>query len=210
MQITDWKPILFTRHNLERIAAGEKWMTRRVEKKQPAPGATFTGLTEAGRATFSDGTIWPARYGQPGTGLWCKEAITWARSPHDVGQGIAAFDWGEPREIWAPGMGAGTEHWPRLASRRGPRFMWRWAARFHLLVRTIRVERLQDISEADAWAEGIRADPRSVSRYEGELRDLFRGEWDRINAVRKFSFEANPWLWVIGFEPIPLEVAYAV
>lgn len=209
IDLDDGLSILFTRHNLERIVAEEKTMTRRAEKKQPGPGATFLDFDAVGRATFSDGTIWPARYGQPGGLLWCREGFTWSRSPHDVGQGIASFDWGDPREVWAPGMGAGTEHWPRQANRRSPIHMWRWAARFHLRVLTIGVERLQDISEADALAEGVRIDERSVSRYAGEARDLFHVLWDQINAVRKFAWETNPWVWVVGFQYIKPEVARA-
>jgi hypothetical protein len=67
--------------------------------------------------------------------------------------------------------------------------MWmpRWASRLELLVREIRVHRLQDIPHADLAAEG------ASSRAEFALR------WDLANSV---PWVANPWIWAVTFERV--------
>lgn len=84
------------------------------------------------------------------------------------------------------------------------------AARIWLQVESVRVERLQDISEQDAIAEGIEKKPGSSSStmfdykhygydhsYDVEAKASFRTLWDSINGPD--SWPANPWLWVISF-----------
>lgn len=89
---------------------------------------------------------------------------------------------------------------------RSPVLMPRWASRITLEVVSVRVERLQDISEADAWLEGVR--PAGVSEYpnDGSLDSVepqsatiqeFAKRWDESNG--KGSWEANPWVWAIEF-----------
>jgi hypothetical protein len=77
-------------------------------------------------------------------------------------------------------------------------FMPRWVSRITLEIVKIRVERLQDISEEDADAEGV-----SFTRFTGEAtsaREAYIGLWDSINDKRKFGWEVNPWVWVIEFK----------
>ena len=72
--------------------------------------------------------------------------------------------------------------------------MPRHASRITLEVTGVRVERLQDISEADAIAEGVYTDP-ACPAY-----DAYAQLWDEINGLG--SWEANPWVWVVGFHRI--------
>jgi len=89
------------------------------------------------------------------------------------------------------------------------RFMPRWASRIMLEVTDVRVERVQDISEEDAWAEGIltryccnggdcgcRGMP--INHPTADFRDL----WDSINAKRGHGWDVNPWVWVVKFKRI--------
>ena len=75
--------------------------------------------------------------------------------------------------------------------------MPKWAARIWLEVTGVRVERVQDISEEDAIAEGI---PRGAVQYCGHAIRLFRDLWDSINAKRGYPWEVNPWVWVVEFK----------
>jgi hypothetical protein len=92
-------------------------------------------------------------------------------------------------ERWKPGI-----HMPR------------WASRINLEITEIRVERLQKISGFDARAEGYPEDmPDHTLMHDGggkKTRQWFRQGWDSINAKRGFSWESNPWVWVIGFQKI--------
>jgi hypothetical protein len=99
------EPILFKRKMIEAFWRGDKTQTRRIEKKQPAHWATFDHFDPIGQAVFSDGTIWPARYGQPtgfvegwaGTVLWVKESFRHGTCPNDSAQGIALFNYDPTR-----------------------------------------------------------------------------------------------------------------
>lgn len=71
--------------------------------------------------------------------------------------------------------------------------MPRWAARTWVRVTSVRAERVQDISEADARAEGYGPMP-------GGPRDWFRGLWDSLYEARGLGWEANPFVWVTEFE----------
>jgi len=75
---------------------------------------------------------------------------------------------------------------------RSPITMPRWASRITLCVVNVRLEGLQEITEADAVAEGC---PDGVNP-----REWFRQRWDTLNARRGFSWDVNPWVWVIEFE----------
>lgn len=71
-------------------------------------------------------------------------------------------------------------------------FLPRWASRILLEVTEVRAERLNDISEADALAEGITMSPTSPSaRHEYALL------WDKINGAG--SWAQSPWVWVLSF-----------
>lgn len=82
--------------------------------------------------------------------------------------------------------------------------MPRWACRLVLEVASVRVERLQEISEEDARAEG--ADPYDWQYDNGEgpesYREAFRCLWDSINASRGYGWERNPWVWVVEFKRV--------
>jgi len=77
--------------------------------------------------------------------------------------------------------------------------MPRWASRITLEVVSVRVERVQEISEADAVAEGI-ADARHLESYiPGQHVEEFRLLWDSINGPRGYGWDVNLWVWVVQF-----------
>jgi hypothetical protein len=88
---------------------------------------------------------------------------------------------------------------------RSARFMPRWASRTLLEVVTVSVERLQQIDEEDALAEGIDDGYLVRAKMPGDARVYcFRHMWDSINSPEA-SWEKNPWVWVIEFRPFTSE-----
>ena len=80
--------------------------------------------------------------------------------------------------------------------------MPRWASRITLEVVSVRVERLQDITRSDIRDEGILvpAEFASDDKFRGYLLDQWIKLWESINGPG--SWEANPWVWVVGFKVI--------
>ncbi|WP_427226984.1 hypothetical protein [Yersinia enterocolitica] len=88
--------------------------------------------------------------------------------------------------------------------------MPRWASRINLLITGVRVERLNDISDADAMSEGIDADRLAESQDHYDCiadhnmtgrptaKGYFSSLWQSIYGEE--NWEANPWVWVIEFE----------
>jgi hypothetical protein len=98
-------------------------------------------------------------------------------------------------------------------------FMPRWASRITLEITDVRVQRLQDISDADAFSEGIQQAVNEGQRDDGTAQGAFQSLWDSINAKREggrkmhdkehwearkdYSWAANPWVWVLTFRRLP-------
>ncbi|MEM9008196.1 MAG: hypothetical protein AAGE59_32390 [Cyanobacteria bacterium P01_F01_bin.86] len=97
-------------------------------------------------------------------------------------------------------------------------FMPRAACRLLLRVKDVRVERLQDITEAQAISEGIN---QFSEGYAGLNYDLGKGQltrepiqafrwlWDKINGPRGYGWDTNPWLWVVEFERVDTAIKEA-
>jgi hypothetical protein len=77
--------------------------------------------------------------------------------------------------------------------------MPRWACRDVLEIVNIRVERVRDISEADAKAEGVEPDHET-----GGYIDSYMCLWDKLNHSRGYGWDVNPWVWVIDFKAVAL------
>lgn len=141
-------------------------------------------------------------YGQPGDRLWVRE--TWRHieggAVYDAAGGV--MDAFEPETKY-------RADWPLYRGRWKPSIhMPRWASRILLGVTGVRVERLQDISEADARAEGAPCVDEVSGRealfpdadQAGSWRPGFRVLWESING--EGSWDANPWVWVVEFERV--------
>jgi len=88
-----------------------------------------------------------------------------------------------------------------------PRFMPKWAARIWLEITGIRVERVQEITEEECYAEGI--NPMGACHWDGRrlrsslpnvMQHQFRQLWDSLNAKRGYGWDVNPWVWAISFK----------
>ena len=93
--------------------------------------------------------------------------------------------------------------------------MPRWACRLVLEVVSVRVERLQDISEADALSEGVRCKECGYTLLDAGIQmdhavcskrgkrgaaNAFKELWESINGPG--SWALNPWVWVVGFKRV--------
>lgn len=88
---------------------------------------------------------------------------------------------------------------------RRARYMPRWASRVLLEVTEVRVQRVQEISEEDAIAEGVDLVPiEAVPRQAvWSRRQDYAQLWDHINAERGFDWASNPWVFAISFRRVP-------
>jgi hypothetical protein len=81
--------------------------------------------------------------------------------------------------------------------------MPRWASRITLRITDIRVERLQDISEDDARAEGCPYSAEWAGRFvdrDETAKTWFKSLWNKINGPG--AWDENPWVWAISFERV--------
>jgi hypothetical protein len=204
------KPILFSGQMVRAILDGRKAQTRMVIKPQPEPygdsKAWIHPLIED-EPQFAyhleNALIGFAPY-QPGDILWVRETWReWHEIDADCGCGgdyctCSNTTPPTPACYRADGHTIGLEDREEYGLKwRPPSHMPKWACRLFLRVTNVRVERVQDISEEDARAEGV-----DLKNGIGQLcpRSAFRRLWDSINAKRGYGWGVNPWVWVYEFE----------
>ena len=221
------KPIIFTGQSVPQIQSDLKTMTRRVVKRLSGIGA----VTEFGLSD-TKGYDWTFR----------DQRMRWhdlthdelmARCPYTVGQLLWV------REAWAVMLPPPIEEWPidkrvectiwRATSLRSdegrwrsPIFMPRWASRLTLEVTAVRVERVQEISEADAIAEGIQQEdvcpggfdpdnyvsglhPFPQGKIYKHATEAFAELWDSLHAKPKPVKRGGK---IIRYESFPWESGY--
>lgn len=189
------RPILFSGPMVRAILDGRKTQTRRVIKPQPEfftsdieGGIEFECPTTSG--TYSKKSF--ARlcpYGKPGERLWVREAF------YDRADYAAIGKHHKERFVYVvDGVKGGWRAHPSI-------HMPRIASRITLEITDVRVERLQEISEEDAVAEGLRKTSFRDGRGEESARWNFRTLWDSING-KKYPWASNPWAWAITFRKV--------
>lgn len=225
-------PILFSTPMVQALLEGNKTMTRRIVKPQPDDDGLWddtnfprslqstmkgwNGSTESGQSRE-----WKCPYGQIGDILWVREkfrkyhvtypdsdkldtswsVVDYATGPNDMipmqdGDGFSVFnkDGSERCIPWKPGI-----------------HMLKEDCRIFLEITGIRVDRLQDITETDAIAEGIEKGMTSnwLDGWRHYLKEdhfgpspvhSFQTLWQSINGLE--SWDENPWVWVVEFKRI--------
>lgn len=199
------RPILFSAPMVRAILDGRKTQTRRAVKGNPINMVRLMHKTQAmdgydeptGEFGFCPSPRVISKhvrcpYGQAGDTLWVRE--TWS-APYRYSD-MKPRDCGGPCWYWADGDPSEGDWTKPTVSIHMPR----WASRISLRVTGVRCERLQDIGEEDAKAEGTQ-EP-SLVPYIGACwseRDAFARLWESING--NGSWAKNPWVWVISFVP---------
>lgn len=222
--------MLFSGPMVRAITEGRKTQTRRVVKPQPR-GIWGSGVANPGNilGVRSDAFHVHANvdgehkflycpYGQPGDRLWVREKFSvWRGGMTDCGE---EWDLIEGR-LTEMDVGRHVEYAATSESQcrwRPSIHMPRWASRLTLEITGVHVERLQEISEEDAKAEGFLPLGPNVAPEQslgGEISDPHRRHgthpytiafgvgWDGINYGRGSGWAANPWVWVVEFRRIP-------
>jgi len=199
------RPILFSAPMVRSILADQKTQTRRVVKAAHLRNLAL-GVRRA-RAEWGDSafvdiairdvlervlTLCP--YGQHSDRLWVREThYVWSAGYMDGTGREISYRATEPDAptTWTPSI-----HMPR------------WASRITLELTGVRVERVQEISEADAIAEGCSRDYNDVPWCTDQActhrgaQWHFRSIWDSLNAKRGYGWDLNPWVWVLAFRRI--------
>ncbi len=218
--------ILFNGDMVKAVLSGVKTQTRRPIKPQPSSndvalygrGITcgeldyFETGSPSGYGFESEDYQWKSPFGKPGDLLWVREAFRVHIDDVPFNINYRADD--TVRELYEL---AGPE-WPDDRIHKLCDWVWRpsihmprWASRITLAVTAVRVERVQDISEADAIAEGFcertwRAGLPDTSSGDNvnhlSAGGAFRETWDSIYAKKGFDWAANPWVWVVEFEKL--------
>lgn len=227
------RPILFTAPMVNAILDGRKTQTRRVMKYQPCalnngkPDGYYSistpkNIYRSRKANGFIGFIDLCPYGKKGDRIWVRE--TWGLIGRSANSRLSDFN--DPEIALkehlifrsnCDGYDKSVQNW------RSSIHMPRWASRINLDITGIRVERLQDISQADAIAEGLKAITKDGSLVKHGIPDndglpgtddngwpwrdfdvnpvnAYRKLWESING--QGSWEANPWVWVIEFRRI--------
>lgn len=217
-------PILFSGEMVRAILAGRKTQTRMVVKDVSADCELFIDAGDGfWQQCYRDNTgaihskSWLSKcpYGKPGDRLWVRERH--ARIPGMVGMHAIHYFADGPM----PTVEQRHDAW--LLRSYPSIHMPRWASRITLEIVAVRVERLQDISEGDAMAEGLKTLSKDGELYkwgipdrdglpgnddfgwhwkewESDPRAAFHKLWQSIHGPD--SWEKNPFVWVIEFKVI--------
>ena len=201
------RPIIFSAPMVRALLSGRKTQTRRLSKPEPASSKPRTGSTLVHEGV--DGSDFYRRvvgHFRPrfavGDRLWVKENHRLPLSAEGP-RGITKY---------GPVFYAADQHWylgqDAVPGKLRPSIhMPRWASRMTLVVTDVQVERLNDISEADAIAEGLFPttcggqrmwDPGPPHGHFGDPRVAYRMIWEDINGPG--SWDANPWVVAVTFE----------
>lgn len=182
------RPILFSSPMVLALLEGRKTQTRRLYRERECDN-----VEDPLGALFS----LPSPYGSPGDLLWVREAITCTSlnkrpPPYDDDVATAAYE--------ADGQTTALDRWPWKRWRLPGMFMPYGLRRITLEITEVRVQRLQEISEEAARAEGI---PTTVG-YDvpGAGLKWFSTIWDRINGTR-CPWASNPFVWALTFRRVP-------
>lgn len=197
--------LMFKAPLVRSILDGSKTQTRRIAKdvKHPDLGNIYTPGAMVLEREPQHVIDRACPYGGPGDRIYVRETWNWfdpqeipadRAGPRAPFTGIAG---GKRPIVWVAAFAAdgplpypgydGRDHW------RPSIHMPKWAARIWLDITSVRLERLQDITDADALAEGV---DRTNTSIPGYARERFRHLWESTGG----DWAANPWVWAIDFK----------
>lgn len=177
------KPMLFSAPMVRALLEGRKTQTRRIMKLQPISNGDEIWVRES---------YYQRGHWEQISGLKARSRTGRQRWKFVPADDVVVFD---APDVFRKGRHAKDPAAIAWHKRLG-RFMPRWASRITLKVIDVRVQRLQDISEEDARAEGVIPGERSPSLLPHQR--AYRTLWNEINGPG--SWDANPFVWAYTFE----------
>lgn len=180
------RPIIFSGPMVWALLEGRKTQTRRVIKPQP--------VNDFWMGAHLGEVFAKCPFGQIRSRLWVRETFGLQLEPcKEYPNGLIVYKADLPPDSTFQYEGGGSAWRPSI-------FMPRWASRITLEITGVRVERVQDISELDIVAEGIRDtfDGKRFVPADYHYKEL----WDSLNAKRGYSWDTNPWVWVLEFRVV--------
>jgi hypothetical protein len=218
------KPVIFSAPMVRAILGGRKTQTRRVIKPQPVCDSLklfedgkyyhelFTMENERGEKRVVMHGGYKCSY-SVGDLLWVREKFRL------VDFSYVDDDWSASVQYAADQKTGARLHYLKnkgdeKTGWRSPIHMPKAAARLSLRVTGVRCERAQDITAEDVKAEGIDVnndvpdgcppdsdEHKSIKNRDKAFSKFLYGElWDKLNRERGYGWDANPWVWVVGFE----------
>jgi len=221
------KPILFNTDMVCALLDGRKTQTRRIVKPQPEHreneslpgefGTFFHGWNLDHPAMSIKDILQYCPYGKPGDLLWVRESAI----NHSILKAHGSKRYMDVKYVADESVTRDVRYPSRLArpilDHKMPNGCYREASRLTLRITNVRVERVQDISEENARAEGAESyDVSTLSDDEIFLLDApvlnrstpykngFSMLWDSVNGPD--AWDRNDWVWVIEFEVIKQNV----
>jgi len=217
-------PILFKGEMVQAILDGRKTQTRRIipgEIHIHGSGRDFSGHWHKPRGGYLErhnemvfrnvlGDYCP--YGKPGDLLWVKQVFWQWGIYQDTYQmckklkrNKVRFTPTLPKDgrevLFKPTAIPPRDKFHFGYHKRSPLFMPKFFAQTWLKVKSVRVERVQDISFQDAMAEGMKTQQAT------HAVPFFHSLWNEINKKRGYGWDVNPWVWVVEFEKVSYEMA---
>lgn len=210
-----YRPILFNTEMVRAILKGRKIETRRIVKNViindwDKKDKLYGPFTEDEYGDHHK-TVEYCPYGQVGDRLWVREM--WQNTLNNTGDEI----------ITLYGADYSKEDYKHLKPWKPSIYLCKDESRVTLEITEIKVERVQDIDNDGATAEGIgqyfvdcnedgywdvpahwkNPDGKIIKQIQTEdIIEAFANLWDSINKKRGFSWESNPWVWVVKFRKI--------
>ena len=204
--------ILMTTVNVQAILEGRKSQTRRtrgLDKINENPDdwnyIATDGLFHVWehKYDFLKSVTIKCPYGQVGDWLYIRETFSYVPAGEDEPVDFGVFYYADGEQLWWRDN-ADTMNYPIIPRKRPSIHMPKKFARiWRELTANPVPERVQDISEADAMAEGVEgysADGGQTFEYRGNFAEL----WDSINLKRGhgWNWNRNEWVWPIHFKLI--------
>ena len=219
------RPIIFSGAMVRALLEGRKTQTRRIlklptkgEYVRPDMGGWEATTVGGEGCFFADGSPAPGK-----VAIWNQTTGTCVATTYQPGDLLSVrenfhlgkgYDGAKPSDasphscVW---HAADNTTWMGQGKCRPSIHMPRWASRLTLVVTEVRVQRLQDISDADAIAEGIMRAPQASAGivrfcldgwdwkdWKTSARDAFHSLWFLINGPD--AWDANPWVVAITFD----------